>query len=87
MTNRPGLLGSLLVGVITAQTLSLSYNIPWVGVNHLEAHIWAPFLKDKHHAPFVSEKPPFIALVASGGHTHLYLVSGFGNYKLLGKDL
>lgn len=85
VTNRPGLIGSLLVGVLTAKTLSLVKQKPWVGVNHLEGHIWAPFLKDAK-APFSCEQP-FVALVVSGGHTHLYHVQGFGNYTLLGRTL
>ncbi len=82
-TNRPGLIGSLIVGVVTAKTLAQMLSKPWIAVNHLEGHIWAPFLRDSEYQPeFGFEK--FIALAVSGGHTSFYLVSGFGQYKVLG---
>lgn len=87
VTNRPGLLGSLLVGVVTAKTLALTKEKPFIGIHHLEGHIAAPFLSDeKHQAPsFWTE--PFLALVVSGGHTALYRVTGFGRYTLLGETI
>jgi N6-L-threonylcarbamoyladenine synthase len=87
VTHKPGLVGSLLVGLVTIKTLSLAKELPFVGVNHLEAHLLAPFLKDKEYAPPKDFEYPYIALAVSGGHTQLYLVESFGRYKILGKTL
>ncbi|MCB0414504.1 MAG: tRNA (adenosine(37)-N6)-threonylcarbamoyltransferase complex transferase subunit TsaD [Bdellovibrionales bacterium] len=87
VTNRPGLVGSLLVGVITVKTLALALNKPFVAVNHLEGHLLAPFLKDEDFAPPKDFAYPFVALAVSGGHSHLYNVLGLGKYKILGKTL
>ena len=79
-TQGPGLAGALLVGLSTAKALAFANRIPLVGVNHIEGHLFAPFL----------ERPvefPFLALVVSGGHSHLYLVDGFGQYRTLGQTL
>lgn len=78
VTKGPGLIGSLLIGVCFAKSLSLVNNLPMVAVNHLEGHI---------HSIFLEADPgfPFIALVVSGGHTSLYRVDGFGRYKELGR--
>ncbi len=62
-----------------AQGLSISLNIPCIGINHLEGHIWAASLEKK------KVKPPFISLLISGGHTQLVHVKEFGAYKTLGK--
>jgi len=78
VTSGPGLVGALLVGVQVAKALSLSWEKPLVGVNHLEGHLLATFL---------SERPPafpFLGLVVSGGHTSLYAAEDFGRYRLLG---
>ena len=78
VTSGPGLVGALLVGVQVAKALSLSWEKPLVGVNHLEGHLLASFL---------SERPPafpFLGLVVSGGHTSLYAAEDFGRYRLLG---
>ncbi len=83
VTNRPGLVGSLLVGLMTAKTLALVNNIPFIGINHLEGHLLAGFLKDeKFSAKDFSF--PFLGLVVSGGHTSLYAAKELGNYKTLG---
>jgi N6-L-threonylcarbamoyladenine synthase len=74
----PGLAGPLLVGQITAQTLSLLYDKPITEVNHVESHLYAALLEYRHL------KPPFLGLVASGGHTELILVKDFGKYNYLG---
>ncbi len=87
VTNRPGLLGSLMVGVVTAKTLSMALGVPFVGVHHLEGHICAPFLKDKIYQPPEFWKSPFLALVVSGGHTAIYKVETFGKYKMLGQTI
>lgn len=92
VTNRPGLLGSLLVGVTTAKTLALATKKPFIGVHHLEGHIVAPFLFDKKLSDEKINIPkfldiPFLALVVSGGHTAIYRVEKFGSYKLLGQTI
>ncbi|MBC7792456.1 MAG: tRNA (adenosine(37)-N6)-threonylcarbamoyltransferase complex transferase subunit TsaD [Clostridia bacterium] len=78
VTRGPGLVGALLVGVQMAKGIAMARGIPWLGVNHLEGHVAAALL-----AP---EPPtyPHVALVVSGGHTHLYSVHAFGSYTLLG---
>lgn len=85
VTNRPGLIGSLIVGMVTAKSLALAFGKPFLGVHHIEGHIMAPFLVDQEYRgpDFFNER--FIAMVVSGGHTQLYLVNGFGNYQTLGE--
>jgi len=78
VTNGPGLLGSLLVGISFAKSVSLALNLPLIGVNHLHAHIYASLLG------FDNIRFPFIALVVSGGHTSLYFVKSFTDITLLG---
>lgn len=87
VTNRPGLVGSLIVGLVTAKSLSQALQIPYVAVNHLEAHLLAPFLRDENYAPPETFDYPYIGLAISGGHTHLYHVTGLGCYRVLGKTL
>lgn len=82
VTQGPGLLGSLLVGVMAAKALAYSLDIPLVPVNHIEGHIAALYLDS---ADLLPPKPPFVALVASGGHTHLYHVLKVTDYRLLGQ--
>ena len=77
VTYGPGLVGSLLVGISLVKGISFRTGIPFVGVNHLEAHLLAIHLE--HDVAF-----PYIALLASGGHTLLYLVKGVGEYVHLG---
>ncbi|MGQ0505431.1 MAG: tRNA (adenosine(37)-N6)-threonylcarbamoyltransferase complex transferase subunit TsaD [Myxococcaceae bacterium] len=77
VTSGPGLIGALLVGVQVAKALSLARSISLVGVNHLEGHLLAIRLSDDR------PDPPFLALVVSGGHTSLYDVPRFGEYKLV----
>jgi N6-L-threonylcarbamoyladenine synthase len=79
VTQGPGLVGSLLVGLSFAKSLSFVTGLPFVGVNHIEAHLSAIYL-DKTPPRF-----PFIGLVVSGGHTSLFRVDGFGRYKRLGR--
>jgi N6-L-threonylcarbamoyladenine synthase len=71
--------GSLLVGLSFAKSLSFATGIPFVGVNHIEAHLSAIFLEQR------PPKFPFIGLVVSGGHTSLFRMDGFGKYKRLGQ--
>jgi N6-L-threonylcarbamoyladenine synthase len=77
-TRGPGLVGSLLVGLSAAKAMAFAADIPFMGVNHIEGHIAAIFLTDR------SPVFPFIALVVSGGHTHIYLARGFGDFQILG---
>ncbi len=84
VTNRPGLLGSLLVGVVTTKALGLVKKLPFLGVNHLEGHIFAPFLKDQAYQPNSEFSFPFLSLAVSGGHTTIYRVDGLGQYRVLG---
>ncbi|MFC1513806.1 tRNA (adenosine(37)-N6)-threonylcarbamoyltransferase complex transferase subunit TsaD [candidate division KSB1 bacterium] len=81
VTKGPGLVGALLIGVSFAKSLSYSLDIPIIGVNHIEAHLWANIFENP------ALIPPFIGLIISGGHTQLWLVKGFGDYKLLGQTL
>ncbi len=87
VTSRPGLLGSLLVGVMTAKMLALVNKIPFVGVNHLEGHLLAPFLRDAKTSPPEGFGFPFLGLVVSGGHTTIYEALEFGKYKAIGATL
>jgi N6-L-threonylcarbamoyladenine synthase len=80
VTQGPGLAGALLVGIATAKALAYVGGQPIVGVNHIEGHLLAIFLEK-------GVAFPFIALVVSGGHTHLYLVEGVGRYRTLGQTL
>jgi N6-L-threonylcarbamoyladenine synthase len=79
VTVGPGLVGSLLIGKVTAELLAWLYQKPLVAVNHLEGHLFSalPASPDL--------EPPFVALVASGGHTELVHVKGFGKYKVMGR--
>ncbi len=84
VTNRPGLIGSLIVGIMTVKAISQAYRIPMIGVNHLEGHILAPFLKDDQYSPPTDFDYPFIALAVSGGHSSIYWVTGLGKYTVIG---
>jgi len=76
---KPGLIGALAVGLNFAKALSLSLNKPYIGINHLYAHIFSPFLDNKKNIIF-----PFLGVVVSGGHTELYYVDDFDKIKLIG---
>jgi N6-L-threonylcarbamoyladenine synthase len=77
-TTGPGLIGALLVGVSAAKALALVWDVPFVAVNHLEAHLYAAFLEE----PDI--QLPLVVLLVSGGHTLLVLMEGHGRYRLLG---
>ena len=77
----PGLVGSLLVGVSAAKALALVWDVPFVAVNHLEAHLYATFLEDP------DMELPLVVLLVSGGHTMLVEMRGHGDYRLLGQTL
>lgn len=79
VTNRPGLIGSLLVGVTAAKTLALARGLPLVGVHHIEGHVFSNFVAEG--GPVV----PAVALVASGGHTELFHVRDLHDYALMGR--
>lgn len=78
VTSGPGLIGALAIGVAFAKGLAYALDRPLVGVNHLEGHLLSILLDRQPVAP------PFIALIASGGHTNLYCVDAIGSYRLLG---
>ncbi len=77
----PGLIGSLLVGVSAAKALALVWNVPFVAVNHLEAHLYAAFLEEP------DLDLPLVVLLVSGGHTMLVCMEGHGRYRLLGQTV
>src|SRR4051795_890955 len=77
----PGLIGALLVGVSAAKALALSWDVPFVGVNHLEAHLFAALLDDP------SIELPIVVLLVSGGHTMLVEMREPGHYRLLGQTI
>lgn len=81
VTNGPGLLGSLLVGICFSKAVSFSRGIPLLGVNHLHSHIYANFLNS------AGIRLPFISLVVSGGHTSLFYVEDFDRISLMGSTL
>lgn len=83
VTQGPGLIGSLLVGILTAEVLALTKQKPLIGVNHLEGHILSPFLKDESYQPAFNYTEPFLALIVSGGHSSLYKVDRPFQYVLL----
>lgn len=78
VTNSPGLVGALLVGLSFAKAYAFGLGIPFIGVNHLEGHLNAPFLDN----PKI--RYPHVAMIVSGGHTALYFVKKFGEYQFLG---
>ncbi len=77
-TVAPGLVGALMVGVTAAKTLAMLYEKPFLGIHHLEGHIYASYLTN----PDLS--PPFLCLLVSGGHTSMIRVTGCGRYQQLG---
>ena len=79
VTYGPGLVGALLVGVSAAKAISFGTGIPLVGVHHIEGHISANYIENK------DLEPPFVCLVASGGHSHLVVVKDYGEYEIIGR--
>ena len=77
----PGLIGALLVGVSAAKTLALVWDVPFIAVNHLEAHLYAALLEDPQL------ELPVVVLLVSGGHTLLVLMEGHGRYRILGSTI
>lgn len=80
VTNRPGLIGALSVGVTFARAFASAAHCPLIGIHHLEGHIWSILGAG---APQI----PFISLIVSGGHTELVLVKGIGDYEILGETI
>ena len=79
VTSGPGLMGSLLVGLSFAKSLSLALNIPLIEVNHMQGHILAHFINDDNN---VTPKFPFLCLTVSGGHTQIIKVNGHLSFKI-----
>ncbi|QUH24882.1 tRNA (adenosine(37)-N6)-threonylcarbamoyltransferase complex transferase subunit TsaD [Serpentinicella alkaliphila] len=79
VTYGPGLVGALLVGLSAGKAIALAKDIPLNGVNHIEGHIYANFIE---HPEL---EPPFIALIVSGGHSHLVYMKDYGDYEILGR--
>lgn len=86
-TKGPGLIGSLLTGVTFAKTLGFALKIPTIGINHLEGHLLACMIKEANNNNYLPPKFPFLALIASGGHTMLIKATELGNYQILGETL
>ncbi|MFA6304556.1 MAG: tRNA (adenosine(37)-N6)-threonylcarbamoyltransferase complex transferase subunit TsaD [Patescibacteria group bacterium] len=89
VTMGPGLITSLSVGVQTAKTLSYAWDVPLIGVNHLEGHLWS-YLLNRNQQEAKNKQItnlPAVGLIVSGGHTELILVKGIGKYKLIGQTL
>ncbi|CUS48494.1 MAG: N6-L-threonylcarbamoyladenine synthase TsaD [Idiomarinaceae bacterium HL-53] len=80
-TSGPGLIGALLVGASIGRSLAFGWNVPAIGVHHMEGHLLAPMLEE--------EQPefPFLALLVSGGHSQLVAVKAVGEYELLGESI
>jgi len=94
VTYGPGLVGSLMVGICAAKAIAWALNLPLIGVNHLEGHIYANFLTSNFQLPTSKQIPntksqspnfPFICLIVSGGHTMIVLVKEHGIYETLGR--
>ena len=79
VTYGPGLVGALLVGVSEAKAISFATGIPLVGVHHISGHISANYIE------YPELEPPFVCLVASGGHSHLVVVKDYGEYEIIGR--
>ena len=77
----PGLMGALFVGATVGRSLALAWQVPAIGVHHMEGHLLAPMLEQS------PPEFPFIALLVSGGHTQLVKVEGIGRYQILGESL
>lgn len=79
VTYGPGLVGALLVGVSEAKAISFATGLPLLGIHHIEGHISANYIENKEL------EPPFVCLVASGGHSHLVVVKDYGEYEIIGR--
>ena len=79
VTYGPGLVGALLIGLTAAKGLAYALNIPLIGVNHIEGHIYANFIEHQEL------EPPFVCLVVSGGHSHIINMLDYGKYEIMGR--
>ena len=86
-TQGPGLLGSLMVGTSFAKSFALSQGIPLIGVNHLQAHILAHFIRDTEAEENESPRFPFLCLLVSGGHTQLTVVRSHLDMEIIGETI
>ena len=86
VTHGPGLAGSLLVGVNTAKAISFANDLPLLGINHLEGHVYANWLESANMT-VVEKQFPLIALIVSGGHSEIILMRGHNDYQMLGHTL
>lgn len=82
VAKEPGLIGSLLIGLNTAKTLSLALKKPFIGINHIEAHLYASMMDNLKNLIF-----PALGVVISGGHTMLLIISDIGKYKIIGTTI
>lgn len=82
VTRGPGLIGSLLIGLNTAKTLSMSLNIPFIGVNHIEAHLYSAMMGEDIPRIF-----PSLGVVLSGGHTFIVKIKGINDYEMIGQTV
>jgi N6-L-threonylcarbamoyladenine synthase len=87
VTRGPGLAGSLLVGLNAAKGLAMGAGLPLIGVNHLEGHLYSPWVYDIHETPPEEPRFPLLALLVSGGHTELDLMTDHLQYERLGHTL
>ncbi|MFA7532694.1 MAG: tRNA (adenosine(37)-N6)-threonylcarbamoyltransferase complex transferase subunit TsaD [Tissierellaceae bacterium] len=79
VTQGPGLVGALLIGISTAKAIAYGLELPIVGVNHIEGHVCANYIEHK------GLEPPFTGLIVSGGHTYLVQVKGYTEYEIIGR--
>lgn len=79
VTYGPGLVGALLVGVAQAKAIAWAKDLPFVGVHHIEGHVYANFIEHK------DLEPPFLCLIVSGGHTHLVIMKDYGQFEIIGR--
>lgn len=82
VANAPGLIGALLIGINTAKAISFCLKKPLIGVNHIEAHIYAAIMEHTNNLPF-----PCLGVIISGGHTAMIKIDNIGNYELLGQTV
>ncbi|MDQ4075181.1 MAG: tRNA (adenosine(37)-N6)-threonylcarbamoyltransferase complex transferase subunit TsaD [Chloroflexota bacterium] len=86
-TYGPGLAGALVVGLNFAKGLALARGLPFIGINHLEGHIYSNWLADPNRKDVPQPEFPSVILIVSGGHTELFLMTDHGQYELLGRTL
>ncbi len=87
VTYGPGLVGSLVVGLNLAKALAIARRLPFIGINHLEGHVYSAWLRFSPDEPALEPTFPVLVLIVSGGHTELVLMRGHGDYVLLGHTL